>query len=75
MPAEVEGEELYHPVLSGGDNVLAAGTAEIEQSESGYYGRYITNLSGHFQPSEESLEIGVNAFRDIGIEFYEQRPY
>jgi hypothetical protein len=75
MPAEVAGEELFHPVLSGGEDVLAAGTSRIETSGSGYYGRYITNVSGHFQPSEESLQIGISAFSDIGVDFNEVRQW
>lgn len=76
MPAETATTiDLYHAVLSGGDPVLSAGEATIEKWEGGYYGREITLHSGHFQPGEEALDIGLNAFRDAGIEFDETRSY
>ena len=76
MPAETADTlDLYHSVLSGGDPVLAAGEAQIVKWEGRYYGRYITYHSGHFQPGEESLDIGINAFRDAGIEFDETGSY
>jgi hypothetical protein len=62
-------------LLSGGDPVLAAGEAQIVGWEGRYYGRDITYHSGHFQPGEESLDIGINAFRDVGIEFDETGSY
>ncbi len=76
MPSETADTiDLYHSVLSGGDPVLAAGEAQIVKWEGRYYGRYITYHSGHFQPEEESLDIGINAFRDAGIEFDETGSY
>jgi hypothetical protein len=51
MPTKVGGfEDLYHSVLSGGDSVLAAGTARIDMWEGGYYGRYITTTAGISSP-------------------------
>jgi hypothetical protein len=76
MPSETADTiDLYHSLLSGGDPVLAAGEAQIVGWEGRYYGRYITYHSGHFQPGEESLNIGINAFRDVGIEFDETGSY
>jgi hypothetical protein len=75
MPSDCRHDNLYHSLLSGGDPVLAAGEAQIVGWEGRYYGRYITYHSGHFQPGEESLDIGINAFRDVGIEFDETGSY
>jgi len=76
MPAaSADTIDLYHSVLSGGDPVLAAGEAQITRWEGGYYGEEITCHSGHFQPDEGSLDIGINAFREAGIEFNETGSY
>jgi len=53
----------------------SSGTARIDIWEGSYYGRYITYNSGHSHPSPESLQIGIAAFRDIGIEFNEIRSW
>ncbi|MBP0458421.1 Hint domain-containing protein [Streptomyces montanisoli] len=70
IPKSVNGEEMFHSVLTGGAPVRAAGEADIAgSSESGYFGLEINNHSGHFLPSEESLEIGRAAFVAAGIHF------
>jgi hypothetical protein len=56
MPKFVDGVEIAHPVLSGG-------------AAQGYFGLEINNNSGHFLPSEESLQTGIDAFAEAGIEF------
>lgn len=69
-PAYVDQEEISHAVLSGGEPVLAAGTADISgNAEHGYWGARIDNHSGHFLPSAESLQRGVDAFAAYGITF------
>ncbi|MDT5025584.1 MAG: hypothetical protein QOE61_2010, partial [Micromonosporaceae bacterium] len=70
VPKFVNGVEISHAVLSGGARVAAAGEAEIAgASSSGYYGLDINFHSGHFWPSEASLQIGKNAFAMFGIGF------
>ncbi|MGW8762949.1 golvesin C-terminal-like domain-containing protein [Streptomyces sp. NPDC055815] len=69
MPKFAQGQEISHTVLSGGAPVRAAGEASIAGSRGQYFGLDITNHSGHFQPSIESLEIGKEAFRKFGVEF------
>lgn len=62
--------EISHSVLSGGAAVRAVGEAEVAGSaDTGYFGLEINNHSGHFLPSEESLQIGTDAFAEAGIEF------
>jgi hypothetical protein len=69
-PKFVDGVEIYHSVLSGGAPVRAAGEADVAGSaETGYYGLGIDNHSGHFLPSQESLQIGIDAFNAAGIQF------
>jgi hypothetical protein len=66
----VAGAEIFHPVLSGGAPVLAAGEAEVAGSaEIGFFGTEINFQSGHFLPSAESLQIGRAAFAREGILF------
>jgi hypothetical protein len=70
IPHTLRGQEIFHSVLTGGEPVIAAGEAEIVGSR--HMGRYIllqiSNRSGHFQPSADSLEIGIEAFRKQGID-------
>jgi RHS repeat-associated protein len=63
--------EISHPVLVNGDSVLAAGQATIAGDKTvGYWGIEITNHSGHYRPSCESLyNIGVPKFSEAGITF------
>jgi hypothetical protein len=68
MPAETADTiDLYHSVLSGGDPVIAAGEAEIVRWEGRWYAREITYHSGHFQPDEATLDIGIEAFRNARV--------
>jgi hypothetical protein len=70
VPKHVDGVEISHAVLSPEAPVRAAGEAEIAGSSSlGYFGLDITNYSGHFQPSPESLDVGRGAFAEAGITF------
>lgn len=70
MPKFVDGVEIAHSVLSGGPAVRAAGEADVAGSaDTGYFGLEINNNSGHFLPSEESLQTGIDAFAEAGIEF------
>ncbi|MEM7719482.1 MAG: RHS repeat-associated core domain-containing protein, partial [Pseudomonadota bacterium] len=68
-PHTVNGVEISHSVLSGGRPVLTAGQADIAASGGHYVGIGITNHSGHFKPSLESLKLAEEAFRALGITF------
>ncbi|MET8753940.1 putative T7SS-secreted protein [Streptomyces sp. NPDC004667] len=67
MPKHVQGTELKHPVLTNGAPVLAAGEAEIAGSSGNYFGMQINRQSGHYWPSQESLDTGKEAFERAGI--------
>lgn len=69
IPKYAGGEEIKHTVLSGGQPVLAAGEANIAGGSGGYYGLEINYNSGHYLPSTESLQTGVDAFARFGITF------
>lgn len=68
IPQSVDGQEIYHTVLSRGQPVLAAGVTDIVSSSGQYIMTYISNYSGHFEPTPDSLEIGKAAFKQQGID-------
>lgn len=68
IPKFVGSEEISHTVLTRGQPVLAAGEAEIVGSDGEYYFLEINNYSGHFQPTSDSLQIAIEAFRQQGID-------
>ncbi len=63
----VNGEEIAHTVLTGGNPVLAAGEADIAGSGGQYMLLEIDNQSGHYLPGPETEEIGKNAFQSQGV--------
>ncbi|GAA3907450.1 hypothetical protein GCM10022244_16930 [Streptomyces gulbargensis] len=67
IPKHVQGVELKHPVLTNGAPVRAAGEAEIAGGGGSYFGVDINRQSGHYWPSQESLDIGKEAFERAGI--------
>jgi hypothetical protein len=70
MPKFVSGREISHSVLTQGAPVRAAGEADIAgSSEAGYFGLDINIHSGHFLPSEESRQIGIDAFAAAWVHF------
>jgi Short repeats of unknown function/Pretoxin HINT domain len=69
MPKHVKGEEIPHTALSRGAPVLSAGEAEIGGGRGVYYGLTLTNHSGHYNPSNASLDFAVQVWRDAGIHF------
>ncbi|RKZ75206.1 MAG: hypothetical protein DRR16_31495, partial [Candidatus Parabeggiatoa sp. nov. 3] len=72
IPHTAQGEEISHAVISRGKPVLAAGEADIAGNKDvGYYGLEINRHSGHFEPDRDSLNVGVEAFGNIGIVFGE----
>jgi hypothetical protein len=60
--------EIYHTVITRGQPVLAAGEAEIVGNNDAYILLTISNHSGHFRPTSESLELGITAFRQQGVD-------
>jgi hypothetical protein len=68
-PSEVGDIDIFHSVLSGGEPVLSAGTANILPTASGYVGQLIDDVSGHYEPPAILLRIGQEAFARIGITF------
>jgi hypothetical protein len=68
-PHTVQGVEISHAVLSNGQDVLAAGEAEIAVAGGQYVGIDLNYRSGHFWPTAESLQAAREAFARIGITF------
>jgi hypothetical protein len=73
-PYSVDGTEISHAVLSGGDPVLAAGEAEIAGSSGdGYFGISLNVQSGHFlngatqAQSAAATQVAKGAFAGYGI--------
>jgi hypothetical protein len=55
--------EIKHSVLVGGDEVQAAGEAEVVDDSL----LWISNDSGHYRPSVKSVQTGIDAFYAAGI--------
>jgi len=73
-PAEAGDTDIVHSVLSGGEPVLSAGTANIIPTATGYQGILIDDVSGHFQPPGILLRIGEEEFARFGISFLRRNP-
>ncbi|PJI95128.1 intein [Luteimicrobium subarcticum] len=70
IPKHVHGQEISHSTLTRGGPVLAAGEADIAGTAAdGYLGLEINYHSGHFLPSETSLDLGRSAFSAAGVSF------
>jgi hypothetical protein len=67
VPKMVTGEEISHAVIFRGAPVIAAGEADIAGALGEYILLDISNYSGHYLPSAQSLEIGIRAFAKAGI--------
>jgi len=70
-PHTIEGIEISHAAIAGGRPVVAAGEADIAALGSRRIGVSISRQSGHYRPSEASLDVALDAFRHLGIEFAE----
>ncbi len=68
IPYIVGNIEINHTVLTDGKPVLTAGEAEIAGGEGQYFMISISNRSGHYQPSVDSLNVGIEAFKVRGID-------
>jgi len=72
VPKHIDGVEISHAFLTNGEEVLAAGEAEIVAMGDGdYLGAQITNHSGHYEPPAASLALAVALFANHGIVFDE----
>ncbi len=77
MPKIVQGEQLYHPVLSGGASVRAAGEAQIAGANGQYFGLGINSQTGHFfekgnpfwAPGGGAEQLGREMFEAAGVVF------
>jgi RHS repeat-associated protein len=70
IPHSLEGQgEIPHTAASRGEPVLAAGEADIAGTQGEFIGLDIDNHSGHYKPSEESTQVGRDAFGSHGITF------
>lgn len=68
VPKFVGDTEISHSVLTGGQPVQTAGEAEIVGNEGNYFLIDVNNHSGHFIPSQESVDtIGIDTFNRNGI--------
>jgi len=69
IPKYVEGKQISHAVLTKGKPVLTAGEADIVGDGGKFIGLQIKPHSGHFRPSDESLQIAIDLFAKLGIKF------
>lgn len=69
MPKYVDQQEIPHTILTNGEPALAAGEANLARFEKSFFGVDINRHSGHYMPSAESLDIGIDAFGRYGITF------
>lgn len=67
VPEFVGEAEMKHSVITDGEPVIAAGEADIIGRNGQYRIININNHSGHYRPSNASLQIGIDAFADAGI--------
>ncbi len=70
VPMFHRGDEIPHTALTRGESVVSAGQADIAgSSQTGYFGATISNHSGHYVPTANSLDLAIEAFGRLGIEF------
>lgn len=73
IPKIVNGREISHAAIFKGADVFAAGEAQIAGNRNmGYFGLYVNNNSGHYQPTCASLHtVGIGAFEQQGVKFHQ----
>ncbi|MDH6567711.1 hypothetical protein M2160_002732 [Streptomyces sp. SAI-117] len=71
MPKMVQGQELSHPVLSGGSAVRAAGEAQVAGGGGQYFGLEINAHSGHFFKSGDPFWAPGGGAEQLGKEMFE----
>ncbi|HKP96264.1 MAG TPA: hypothetical protein VJ385_10940 [Fibrobacteria bacterium] len=57
--------------IQSGKVLAAVNDHQVTGSPGQYFGTNIGNHSGHYQPSEESTQVGRDAFGEHGITFPE----
>lgn len=66
-PQLKNGFEIRHPVLAGGQDVLAAGELELVQGGGAKFVIDLTNKSGHYEPEPGCLDEAVRILKDLGF--------
>lgn len=61
------GEHISHAVLAGGDLVHAAGEFEVIDRDGAWEVIALNNMSGHYRPAPDTLEIARAAFESAGL--------
>jgi hypothetical protein len=76
-PQIMNGFEIRHPVLAGGDEVLAAGELELVQEDGMKLVLDLTNKSGHYEPEADCLDVAVQVLEELGYTVPPEvvRPY
>ena len=62
----VMGEHTTHAVLAGGGPVQAAGEFEVIEFGDVKVVTVLNNMSGHYRPGRESLDVAMEAFKKRG---------
>jgi hypothetical protein len=65
-PQIKNGFEIRHPVLAGGQNVLAAGELELVHGGDMKLVLTLTNKSGHYEPEPGCLDVAVQVLEHFG---------
>lgn len=66
-PQLKNGFEIRHPVLAGGQDVIAAGEIELVQGGGAKFVIDLTNKSGHYEPEPGCLDAAVQILEDLGF--------
>ena len=61
------GEYITHAVLADGGPVQAAGEFEVMEHEGAKVVTALNNVSGHYRPGSESLDVAREAFEARGL--------
>jgi hypothetical protein len=65
-PQLKNGLEIRHPVLAGGQVVLAAGEIELVQGGGMKLVLDLTNKSGHYEPEPRCLDVAAQVLDELG---------
>ncbi len=65
-PQLKNGFEVRHPVLAGGQRILAAGEVELVQGAGMKLVLDLTNKSGHYEPRPGCLDVAVQILEELG---------
>ena len=64
----VIGEHISHAVLADGGHVQAAGEFEVVEFGDIKVVTSLNDMSGHYRPGRESLDVAMEAFESAGCE-------